>query len=112
MPKTVSANEAKNRLGSLFGYVANEGDEVVVESHGKPKAVIMSIAAYQEVQTLREQKRRSAALEQLRALRTEVRGRNQDLGAEQAAALADRLSRELVDDLATQGNVSFERDCR
>ncbi len=54
MPKTVSANEAKNRLGSLFGYVNDQNDEVIVEIHGKAKAVIMSISAYDEVQDLRE----------------------------------------------------------
>ena len=58
MTKAVSANEAKNRLGYLLGYVSDQGDEVIVESRGKPKAVIMSIAAYEEVQALREQERR------------------------------------------------------
>lgn len=109
MPRAVSANEAKNRLGSLLRYVS-EGDEVIVESHGKPKAVIMSIAAYEEIQTLREQKRRAEALEQLRNLRAEVRVRNQDLTDEHATALAERFSHELLDDRATEGKVTFERD--
>lgn len=109
MPRAVSANEAKNRLGSLLRYVS-EGDEVIVESHGKPKAVIMSIAAYEEIQTLREQKRRAEALEQLRTLRAEVRVRNQDLTDEHATALAERFSHELLDDRATEGKVTFERD--
>lgn len=112
MPKAVSANEAKNRLGSLLGYVSEQGDEVIVESHGKPKAVIMSIAAYEEVQALREQKRRAEALSQLRALRADVRTRNQDLTEEHATALADRFSHDLIDDLATEGKVTFERDRR
>jgi len=51
MPKTVSANEAKNRLGSLFGYVNDQDDEVIVEIHGKAKAVIMSISASKRFRT-------------------------------------------------------------
>lgn len=112
MPKAVSANEAKNRLGSLLGYVSDQGDEVIVESHGKPKAVIMSIPAYEEVQALREQKRRTEALDELRALRAEVRARNQSLTEDDATALADRVSHELVDDLAADSVVAFERDPR
>jgi len=108
--KTVSANEAKNRLGSLLGYVSEEGGEVVVESHGKPKAVIMSISAYEEVQELREQRRRADALEQLRALHARVAIRNQDLTEDEAIEIADRLSHELVDDMAERGDITFERD--
>lgn len=108
--KTVSANEAKNRLGSLLGYVSEEGGEVVVESHGKPKAVIMSISAYEEVQELREQRRRADALEQLRTLHARVAIRNQDLTEDEAIEIADKLSHELVDDMAERGDITFERD--
>lgn len=108
--KTVSANEAKNRLGSLLGYVSDEGGEVVVESRGKPKAVIMSISAYEEVQELREQKRRADALEQLRALQARIAMRNQDLTEEEAIEMADKLSHELIDDMAERGDITFERD--
>ena len=110
MTKAVSANEAKNRLGSLLGYVSDQDDEVIVESHGKPKAVIMSIAAYEEVQALREQKRRADALQELRELRTEVREQNQELTEDEANAIADRASHELIGDLAHGGAISFERD--
>jgi len=110
MSKAVSANEAKNRLGALLRYVSTEDEEVIVESHGKPKAVIMSIEAYKEVQELREQKRRADALSELRALRREVRARNASLSEQDADALADRVSREIVDELAASDAVSFERD--
>ncbi|MBA2277217.1 MAG: type II toxin-antitoxin system Phd/YefM family antitoxin [Chloroflexia bacterium] len=112
MPKTVAANEAKNRLGALLAYVSEEGDEVIVENHGKPKAVIMSIYAYQEVEVLREKQRRADILDRLRALREEVRARNQDLTEDQANALAVRFSREMIDDLAAEGKLVFERDLR
>ena len=43
MPKAISANEAKNRLGSHLAYVSQQDDEVIVKSHGRPKGVIMSM---------------------------------------------------------------------
>ena len=110
MTKSVSANEAKNRLGYLLGYVSDQDGEVIVESRGKPKAVIMSIAAYEEVQVLREQERRRKALDTLRALRTEVRAANRDTPEKDAAEIADHVSHELVDNLAAGGEIRFERD--
>jgi prevent-host-death family protein len=112
MPKTVSANEAKNRLGSMLGYVSEENDEIIVESHGKPKAVIMSISAYEDVQALREKQRRADILERLRTFEARVGERNQDLTAEQVMELADRFAHEMIDDLAAEGRLVFERDQR
>lgn len=114
MPKAVSATEAKNRLGSLLAYVAEQGDDVVVESQGKPKAVLISFAAYQEVLALREQKRRADALERLRRLEERIadRNRDSDLTEEEAVALADRISHEIIDDMAERGELTFERDRR
>jgi prevent-host-death family protein len=112
MPKTVSANEAKNRLGSYLAYVSEQDDEVIVERHGKPKAVIMSINAYEDVQTLREEKRRADILGRLRELEARQRERNKDLTEEQANELAVRFSREMIDDLVAEGKISFERDLR
>ena len=110
MPKAVSAAEAKNRLGSLLGYVADEGDEVIVESHGKPKAVIMSYAAYEQVRELRERQRRADALARLRALQERVSERNQDLSFAEAEAIAEDVSQEALRRLAGRGDVVFERD--
>ncbi len=110
MPKAVSANEAKNRLGSYLAYVNEQDDEVIVENHGKPRAVNMSISAYEDVQALRAEKRRADLLDRLRALRAEVQSRNQDLTEEEANELAVRFSREMIDDLAAEGKISFERD--
>lgn len=112
MLKTVSANDAKNRFGSLLAHVSEDGGEVIVERHGRPKAVLISYAAYEEVQGLREQKRRADALAQLRQLQERVSARNQDLTEEEAIAIADQLSHEIIDDMAARGLVSFERDRR
>lgn len=108
MPKAVSATEAKNRFGSLLGYVTEQDDEVIVESQGLPKAVIMSIAAYEQVQDLRERRRREDAFATMRRLRAQIQERNQDLTPEQADAIADRFSRDVVQGLIEKGKVRFE----
>ncbi len=112
MPRAISSNEAKQRWGSLLSYVSEQGDEVIVESHGKPKAVVISIAAYQEFLTLRDQKHRADALERLRRLHDRLATRNQDTTEEEAIDFGDRLSHELVDDMAARGEITFERDRR
>lgn len=116
MTKTVSANDAKNRLGSLLGYVNEQNDEVIVERHGKPRAVIMSIAAYEDVQAMREEKMRAEALERLERLHERIVAHsavhNTDLSEEEAQELSVQISRELIDDLVARGEISFERDLR
>ena len=109
MPRSVSASEAKNKLGSIIGWVLDTQDEVIIENHGQPRVVIMSFAAYEKVQVLKEQARRQAALARLRAVRERVRNRNPDLTEAQALELADRFTREVIDEMATAGKITFER---
>jgi len=108
MPKAVSATEAKNRFGSLVGWVTDEDDEVIVERQGRPRAVIMSIAEYEKVQELREQRRREEALATLRRLRAQIQARNQDLTVEEADAIADRATRDAIQGLIDKGTLRFE----
>ncbi|HEV2107105.1 MAG TPA: type II toxin-antitoxin system Phd/YefM family antitoxin [Thermomicrobiales bacterium] len=110
MPKAVSSNEAKQHWRSLLGYVNEHGDEVIVEHHGRPTAVIMSYAAYEEVQTLREQNRRASVLSRLRSLEDRLGTQNRDLTEAEAMELGDRFSHELIDDLAGEGRLTFDRD--
>ncbi len=112
MPRAISSNEAKQRWGSLLGSVSEQGDEVIVESHGKPRAVVLSITAYEELLALRDQKHRADALEHLRRLHDRLATRNQDTTEEEAIAFADRLSHELIDDMAAREEITFERDRR
>lgn len=114
MPRTISSNEAKQRWGAVLGYVSDQDDEVIVESHGKPKAVVMSIAAYDELLALREQKRRADALARLRRLNKRIAERNKGTTEteEETIAFAVQLSRELIDDMAARGDIAFERDLR
>jgi prevent-host-death family protein len=109
VPRAVSTTEAKNQLSAMIGWVEDSDDEVIVEHHGQPRAVIMSFAEYQRVQALRDRQRREQALAEVRALRAEVRARNQDLTDDEAMALADRFVREVVADMAKEGKLRFER---
>lgn len=93
--KTVSATEAKNRLGALIAEVAGGAGDIIIENHGAPRAALISYEAYMEMLEVRERERRRAAVDALRQLRKEVRARNQDLDEE----AADRLIQEAVDDV-------------
>jgi prevent-host-death family protein len=112
MPKAVSATEAKNRLGALLGYVVDQRDEVIVERQGKPRAVLISFTAFEELQSLREQKRRADALEDLRRLRDRVSDRNHDLSEDKIEGLAEEISQGAITRLVERGGLSFERDRR
>jgi hypothetical protein len=72
----------------------------------------MSKDSYEDMLEPGAVKRRPDVLNELRALRGEVRARNASLNEDEAEALTERVSREIVDGLADSGTVSFERDER
>ncbi len=109
MPKTVSAREAKNKLGSVVSWVLANQDDVIVENRGAPTVVIIPYTEYEKVQELKEQDRRRQAIERLRKLRDEVMARNQDLTPEEGDALADEIARDAVNSLVEKGKVRFEK---
>lgn len=109
MPKTVSASEAKNRLGAIIAWVLQNKDEVIVESRGEPKVVVVPFSKYEQLREIKEQVRRREVLAKLEKLREKVRARNQDLTGEEADALANRFSREIVEDTAKEGKIKFEK---
>jgi PHD/YefM family antitoxin component YafN of YafNO toxin-antitoxin module len=107
MPRTVSASEAKVRFGAIAHWAVESNDDVIVESYGEPKVVIISFGEYQKMSALREEARRQSALMRLRGLRDRVRARNQDLDEGQATLLANRFSKEVVAELADEGKISY-----
>ena len=107
MPKTVSVSEAKNNLSAMLKWAVENQDEVVVESRGRPKAVIMPYAEYEIVQSLREKERRHAALQRMQELAAANQELNQDLTPEEAENLADEVTRKAVERLAAEDKVSF-----
>ena len=107
MPKTVSATEAKTRFGEMVTWAQQNQDDVIVESHGKPHAVIISFEEYQRILTLREKARREEVLRKLDDLREQVSSRNQDLSEEEALALADHLTRETIERMIAEGKIKY-----
>ena len=108
MPKTVSATEIQNRFGSIADWAVECEDEVIVESRGTPKVVIISYEAYRKLRQWREQARRQQVLRQIRELREEVRTRNQDLTESSADALAGEIQGETIRRMMEEGKVKYE----
>jgi hypothetical protein len=67
----------------------------------------MSIDDSQETLSSREQARRREVLAALERLREGVRSRNADLSEHEAAALADRFSRELIESMVREKKITF-----
>lgn len=107
MPKTLSSVEAKNRLGALIAWAVTNQDEVIVEHHGKPRAVIMAYDEYERVKEFRQQSRRQEILARLDRLRQEVSERNADLTEDEALALADQVARQAIDTMVAEGRLRF-----
>ncbi len=92
--KTVSATEAKNRLGALIGDVADGNGSVMIEHHGRPRAVIISAADWANVSEMKERISRFEAWEEIRNLAAEARERNAGLSDIEADAIVDELTDE------------------
>lgn len=112
MSKTISADEAKNYLDDWIALVNDDDTEIIIERHGKPKAVIMSFESFEEVKGLREKQRRAEAVRDLRALQEEISSHNRDLTEEQIDEIANRFSHDIIDDMVADGKITFERDLR
>lgn len=70
-------------------------DAVVVESHGKPQAAVISFTRFEKLRELEEKERRAWALDRLREIEARYDGRNDDLTEEEVEALAVRAGREI-----------------
>ncbi len=108
MPKTVTATEAKTNFGAMMDWTVTEKDQIIVQSHGQPKAAMINYDDYTRLVELKEKERRQQALKDLEALRERVRAKNQDLTDEQAMALAARFTRDVVVDMIAEGKIKYE----
>lgn len=95
MTRTISSNEAKQRWGSVIQSVSEDGDRVVVESHGKAKVAVVSVKDLERLEALEQRERREEALTQLRALEERIGDRNADLTGEEVEEIAIRVGREI-----------------
>jgi prevent-host-death family protein len=111
MPKTVTATDAKNKFGSLVNWVVENSDEVIVENHGEPAVVLISVSEYEGYKAFREVERRKRLLAELTELRERVRARNPDITTdEQAFEIADEIVRDAIDSLVAKGKIRFAAD--
>ena len=110
MARTISATEAKAKLSALINWAVKNQDEVIVQSRGNPKAVIISYDAYERFKALQEQARRKEALAQLELLAAKIQSRNQDLTEEAADELADQFTREAIEEMVRDGKVNYQQD--
>jgi len=106
----VRADEAATQLPALLDDVAAHGAEVILDRGEQPAAVLIPFAAYEEIRAWRRTRRREAGAARLRALRAEVLARNPDITAEDADGIASRFIHEIVDEMAAEGRLRFERD--
>ncbi len=110
MTRSVSATEAKAKLGDLMKWAVKTGDDVIIQSRGYPQVAIVPFKEYEEMQVLKERARRAAAIARLQELAREVQAQNEGLTLDEADAIADEISRTAIDQLAAKGMVKFERD--
>ncbi|MGI8925087.1 MAG: type II toxin-antitoxin system Phd/YefM family antitoxin [Tepidiformaceae bacterium] len=73
MRRTVTALDARRRLGELLESVYHRGDEVIIERAGKPMAVVIPAARYEAMERNRER---------LFAMIDQVHERNKDAPVE------------------------------
>lgn len=108
MPKTVSVSEAKNQLSAVIDWAVDNGDEVIVESRGEPKIVMLPYQDYQEFLTFRELSRRREVLHQLEELAEQIWSQTADLNVEEAGQLAEEVSQETMQRMIKEGKVRFQ----
>jgi prevent-host-death family protein len=97
MKRTISAVEARKRLGEILESVYYRGDEVVIERAGKPMAVVVPSSRYEAFQQQRrrfldmieELHERSKTTED-KALEREIEEAIQEVRAERRAREAGR----------------------
>jgi prevent-host-death family protein len=100
MTRVVSSSEAKARLGLMMKWARENQDQVIIEVHGQPGAVLISYAEYQQLEKLKEQNRRKEALVALQALREEVAANTakwSEKEAYQEAGVSPRIAQKLID---------------
>jgi PHD/YefM family antitoxin component YafN of YafNO toxin-antitoxin module len=93
----------------LLDQAADHGQEVVIESRGRARAVLLGYDEYLHLQALKELERRRQALARLESLALRVSSRNRDLQPPDAEALANRFVREVASEVAA-GSTAAAKD--
>ena len=110
--RTIAPSDPDWTLQDVVDAIVTDDDSVIVVRDGKPVAAVIPYADLIELQRLRQEYERAEALQEYRALRSRLVGRNVDLDEAQVNELSNRFSHDLIDDLATEGSLRFARDRR
>ena len=105
MTVNVSTSEAKAKLSSFVQQVVGNREEVIIENRGTPLAVLIPYSAYEQYSRWRDQNRRQRALEELQELADTIQSRNQDLSEPETDEIADRFSRDVIDEMIEDGKI-------
>jgi len=108
MTLNVSTSEAKAKLSSFVKQVVGNREEVIIENRGAPQAVLISYGVYEQYCQWRDQDRRRRALAELQALADSIQSRNQDLSEAEAEEIAQRFSRDVVEEMMDEGRIKYE----
>ncbi len=104
----VSISEAKARLSRLVEQTADENEQIVIESHGKPKVALIPYADFEQFSIWQETQRRRQALDDLQQLARRVAAKNQDLSVSAGETLADRFTRDVIEEMIAEGKVKYD----
>lgn len=107
MVRTISATEAKVKFGTMARRVRDDGEPLVVESHGQPVVAIVPVEHVERLRVLEEQEKRRVALENIRTLQREISARNRDLTPAEADDIAGEMVRSAIDSLFEKGIVRY-----
>jgi PHD/YefM family antitoxin component YafN of YafNO toxin-antitoxin module len=110
--RTIAPTDSDWTLQDIVDAIATDEEAVIVARDGEPIAAVVPYADLLELQRLRQERERSAALKEYRALRSRVARKNLGLDEAQADDLSNRSSHDLIDDLASEGTLRFARDRR
>src|SRR5687768_15946246 len=102
MTKTVTATEAKNRLGALMSEVIDSNDAVLIEIRGRPKIALVTVDRLRQFEELERKERHRQALDNLARLNEKIAAQNNDLTEEEAMDLAVEVIREVRADMAAE----------
>ena len=108
-PRTIPPIESREQWDELVETIETEGDAIVENESGRKVAVI-SYDEFLEYQEQRKTRLRDEAYAKLQQALDGQAERNADLSEEEIEELAERFSREVIDDLAAEGKLVFERD--
>ena len=106
--KTISISDGRKQFSSVINWTEQNQDDVIVQSRGQSKAVIIPFVDYELLQKARERARKKKAIEELKAIAHRVRAANPAMTAEKADQIGKEVTREAVENLVRKGEVVFE----